>query len=162
VFNTQAFFNLAQTNATNGCGANPIFAYFVGSSATTTDHIYQNWGFAASGTNSDIVASTGFAYGPNNTFGTSAAFANAVAPGAPSCGAFANVPACMATVIANFKPTNAAAVAFGYQPPSTTSIYDPLFPQWLCNVNLPSGLVTPGCLRDSAASGVTRSGGSIR
>jgi hypothetical protein len=54
----------------------------------------------------------------------------------------------MATVIANFTPTNATVLAggYGYQIPSGTQIYDPLFPQWLCNVNLPSGLVTMGCL----------------
>jgi hypothetical protein len=51
----------------------------------------------------------------------------------------------MSTVIANFTPTNAAAMAYGYQVPSSTPVYDPLFPQWLCNVNLPSGLVTMGC-----------------
>src|SRR6202043_725660 len=37
------------------------------------------------------------------------------------------------------------AKAYGYQVPSTTSVSDPLFPQWLCNVNLPAGLVTMGC-----------------
>jgi hypothetical protein len=51
----------------------------------------------------------------------------------------------MATVIANFTPTNAAAVRYGYQTPSSTQVSDPLFPKWLCNVNLPSGLVTLGC-----------------
>jgi hypothetical protein len=52
----------------------------------------------------------------------------------------------MATVIANFTPTAPAAKSYGYQIPSTTSIYDPLYPQWLCGVtNLPAGLVTPGC-----------------
>jgi len=42
----------------------------------------------------------------------------------------------MATVIANFKPTTAAAQPYGYQVPSTVPNSDPLFPQWLCNVNL--------------------------
>jgi hypothetical protein len=51
----------------------------------------------------------------------------------------------MATVIANFTPTTAAAAGFGYQLPGNTQVSDPLFPQWLCNVNLPSGLVTMGC-----------------
>jgi hypothetical protein len=58
----------------------------------------------------------------------------------------------MATVIANFTPTVAAAKAYGYQPVSTVSRYDPLYPQWLCTVtNLPAGLVTPGCLTGTAA-----------
>jgi hypothetical protein len=51
----------------------------------------------------------------------------------------------MAAVIANFTPTNTAATAYGYEMPGSTSVYDSLFPQWLCNVNLPSGLVTMGC-----------------
>jgi hypothetical protein len=51
----------------------------------------------------------------------------------------------MATVIANFTPTNEAASGYGYQIPGAAQIYDPLFPQWLCNVNLPAGLVTMGC-----------------
>jgi hypothetical protein len=61
----------------------------------------------------------------------------------------------MATVIANFTPTTAAAKAYGYQIPGTASIYDPLYPQWLCNVTLPAGLVTPGCLTGSSFSGGT-------
>jgi len=64
----------------------------------------------------------------------------------PSCSSFASTVACMATVIANFTPTTTAALTYGYQTPSTTSIYDPLYPQWLCGTNLPSGLVTPGCV----------------
>jgi hypothetical protein len=51
----------------------------------------------------------------------------------------------MATVITNFRPTNQATWGYGYQIPSSTQTYDPLFPQWLCNVNLPAGLVTMGC-----------------
>jgi hypothetical protein len=56
----------------------------------------------------------------------------------------------MATVIANFKPTTAAAQAYGYQVPSTVPNSDPLFPQWLCNVNLPPGLVTTACASTSS------------
>jgi hypothetical protein len=143
--NTRATFNMAVTNATNGCGANPIYAYFVGGSATTTDQLDQNWGYAASGTSKAAVDSAGFSYGANNILGETPSFANPVAPGAPNCGTYSSVPACMATVIANFTPTNAAAVRYGYQTPSSTQVSDPLFPKWLCNVNLPSGLVTLGC-----------------
>ena len=106
------------------------------------------------GTNSN----TGFSAGPNNTLGTSPAFSNPTNPGAPSCGSATSVPNCMASVIANFTPTTAAAKSYGYQPVSTTSVYDPLYPQWLCTVtNLPAGLVTPGCLTGTAASGITLS-----
>jgi hypothetical protein len=52
----------------------------------------------------------------------------------------------MATVIADFAPMNVEAKGYGYQIPSSTPAYDPLFPQWLCGVtNLPTGLVTMGC-----------------
>jgi hypothetical protein len=53
----------------------------------------------------------------------------------------------LATVIANFAPTATAAQGYGYHSISTTSRYDPFYPQWLCSVtNLPSGLTTPGCV----------------
>jgi hypothetical protein len=142
--NTEAFFNIAVTNATDGCGAKPIYAFYV-TGASTADSVYQNWGYAASGTNDAIFDSPGFSYDPTNTFGTNPSFANPVAPEAPSCGNYSSVPACMATVIANFAPTNAAASGYGYQIPSSAQTHDPLFPQWLCNVNLPAGLVTMGC-----------------
>jgi hypothetical protein len=51
----------------------------------------------------------------------------------------------MASMIANFTPTASAAKSLGYQQPSNTNVYDSLFPQWVCNVNLPAGLVTKGC-----------------
>jgi hypothetical protein len=144
-FSTQAFSNLAVTNATNGCGKSPIYAYFVGDSTTTTDQVSENWGYAASATNAGIENSAGFSYASNNTFGVNPGFANPSAPGAPTCGNYSSVPSCMAAVIANFTPTNTAATAYGYEMPGSTSVYDSLFPQWLCNVNLPSGLVTMGC-----------------
>jgi hypothetical protein len=67
----------------------------------------------------------------------------------------------MTTVIANFTPTAAGAGAYGYQIPSSASVYDPLFPQWLCNVNLPSGLVTMGCVTGSSTSNASLSNASL-
>jgi len=68
----------------------------------------------------------------------------------------------MATLIANFTPTNAAAASYGYQAPVSTQTYDPLFPQWLCSVtNLPSGLVTMGCLTGSSTSNASLSNASL-
>jgi len=143
----EEFQNLAATNATSGCdlGTSPLYAYSVGS-GNGTDHVYNNTAWVASGTYTQAVSSAGFSFGPNNTTSATLSFANAVTPGAPSCGSFASVPACMATVIANFTPTTAAAKSYGYQIPSTTSQFDPLYPQWLCGVtNLPAGLITMGC-----------------
>jgi hypothetical protein len=51
----------------------------------------------------------------------------------------------MGTIIADFQPTTGAS-AYGYQTPASGNVSDPLFPKWLCNVNLPKGLVTMGCL----------------
>jgi hypothetical protein len=144
-FNVQAFNNLAATGRQFGCGANPVYAYFVGSSATTTNAIYDSWGYSAYGTNDSINSSTGFSYGPDDTFGVDPVFSNPVTPGAPDCGGATGVPDCMAPVIANFTPTAAGTSGYGYQRPSDTPDNDPLFPQWLCNVNLPSGLITMGC-----------------
>jgi hypothetical protein len=142
--NTEASFNIAVTDAAEGCGTKPIYAFYV-IGASNTDSVYQNWGYAPGGTNEAMFNSPGFTYDPTNTFGTNPSFANPVAPEAPSCGNYSSVPACMATVIANFTPTNAAAAGYGYQIPDSAQTYDPLFPQWLCNVNLPAGLVTMGC-----------------
>lgn len=160
--NVESFDNIAVTNATSGAGAQPIYSHSV-TSGNGTDHVYQSVGYAASGTNSNITSSAGFSYGPNNLFGTNPTFANPVAPGAPSCGSATSVPNCMSTVIANFTPTTTAAIGYGYQIPSTTSVYDPLYPQWLCSVtNLPSGLVTPGCVTGSAVSGASLSGVTVK
>jgi len=142
--NVQEFLNLAVTSATDGCSGDPLYAYSV-ANGNSTDLVYSNVGWAASGTYSDEASSLGFSFGPNNLFGTNPNFVNATAPGAPSCGGTSSVPNCMATVIATFMPTTSAAKAYGYQVPSATQSYDPLFPQWLCNVNLPAGLVTVGC-----------------
>jgi hypothetical protein len=88
---------------------------------------------------------------------------NAAAPGAPKCAATSSVPNCMAAVIANFTPTRMAAVPYGYQMPSTAQTYDALFPQWLCNVNLPAGLATMGCLSQSSLlASVNRTGAKAR
>jgi hypothetical protein len=142
----QAYDNLVSTNNNDptGCDSEPLYAFFM-FSGNSTNSVHDNFGYSAAGNNTFSYGSGTFAFGPNNIFGANPSFANAVAPGAPSCGSFSSVPACMATVIANFAPTNAAASSYGYQIPSTASVYDPLFPQWLCNVNLPVGLVTMGC-----------------
>jgi hypothetical protein len=164
---TQAFLNLAMTSAASGgaCGSgNPMYVLTV-SNTNSTDAMYQNFGYSAAGHNTfKYATSTTFTFDPSNQFGANPNFANPVEPGAPSCSSYANVPACMATVIADFTPGNAAAASFGYQAPSGTPDYDPLFPQWLCSVtNLPSGLVTMGCAASVPnVSGATLSGGTIQ
>jgi hypothetical protein len=137
--------NLIQTSSATMCSsAQPKYAIAI-STDNATVTVNDNYASGTSGNNTFSYGSGSFAFGAANVIGTNPAFANPVNPGAPSCSGSANVPACMATLIANFTPTNAAAKAFGYQPPSATSTNDPLFPQWLCSVNLPAGLVTKGC-----------------
>jgi len=138
---SEVFLNLAETNSPAGCDSNTVYAFMV-ASGNNTDYVYQNDGYDASGNNFAMASSTGYTAGPNNLT-VNPQFASPVAPGAPSCGSATSVPNCMATLIADFTPT--AAKGYGYQTPSSTPVYDPLFPQWLCNVNLPTGLVTLGC-----------------
>jgi hypothetical protein len=142
--NTNEYYNLVQTSSATGLGGNAIYALSVGT-GDATDQVYSNYASGVSGNNTFIFSSGSFAYGPNNTIGTTVTFTSATVPGAPSCSSFASTVACMASVIANFVPTNAGASAYGYQQPSTTCVYDPLFPQWLLGIGLPTGLVTPAC-----------------
>ena len=160
-FTTEVFDNIAVTNAIDGAASNPIYSYWV-TNGNGTDHVYHEFGYAVGGTVDGISSSLGFSYGPDNLFGTNPSFANPVIPGAPNCSGYSSVPACMATVIADFTPTNAVALGYGYQIPSSTPVYDPLYPQWLCSVtNLPAGLVTPGCATASE-SGSSTTGTSTR
>jgi hypothetical protein len=143
--NTQVYYNLVSTSQANGCGSHPIYA-FSEQNGDGTNTFYNNWGYAQNGQPTLVYESGSFAFGPNNTF-QNPEFANPPSsnPGPPNCSSFASVPACMATIIADFQPT-AGASAYGRQPVESGSVSDPLFPQWLCNVNLPKGLVTMGCL----------------
>lgn len=142
--NVQQYLNIAATVAAKACDGYLAYAYLTWN-GDSTDLVYNNVGWSATGTYSRSVASPGTQYGPNNLFGTNPSFANPSTPKAPNCGSYSSVPACMAKVIADFTPTNPAAKGYGYQIPSSTLVYDPLFPDWLCSVNLPAGLVSIGC-----------------
>jgi hypothetical protein len=148
---TTVSMNLVETAGSSACNvsgsAQPLYALGV-SAADSSDVLSNNFLYSQSGNNTS-GSGNGFSFG-SNTVGTNPSFANPVRPPAPSCGNFSSVPACMASVIADFTPRTAAAAAFGYQGPSSTQTYDPLFPQWLCTASLPSGLVTMGCGQQSA------------
>jgi hypothetical protein len=143
---TQVYGNLVSTRSATGCGLNPVFALSV-QNGNATDSVDSNFAFGYSGNNTFVSGSGTFAFGSKNILGTNPAFSNPTAPGAPNCQSTSNVANCMATVISDFVPTAASAKGFGYQTPSSTPTADPLFPQWLCNVNLPPGLVTLGCAK---------------
>jgi hypothetical protein len=149
---SQVYLNLIQTGATACRGNVSVYALGV-SSPDSTDSLYNNFIYSAAGNNT-TGSGAGFSFG-SNLSGTNPNFSNPVKPSAPNCANFVSVPACMAGVIANFTPDTQAAAQYGYQVPSTAATYDPLFPQWLCSVNLPTGLVTMGCLSSPAASAPT-------
>jgi hypothetical protein len=144
---TAAYLNLAATNQAGcyGDSSNPLYAYSV-SNADSTSSVDANLGWSATNSYSQSLSSGAFTFGATNIFGINPGFAHAVTPGAPNCATAASVPNCIATVIANFTPATTTAIGYGYQVPGTSPTYDTLFPQWLCNVNLPPGLVTMGCL----------------
>lgn len=145
VQNTHSSFDLAVPNLQTGGGAYPVNGYMVSDSPGASS-ISNSWAYSPWGNNIQVISSSGFSSGSNNTFGVDPQLTNPSVPGAPSCAGKSNVPACMATLIANFTPKNSSAKAYGYQIPSATPVVDSLFPKWLCGVtNFPSGLVTMGC-----------------
>ena len=134
--------NIAMTTAATTCNGSTWWAYLEINS--TALQISSGSAYSPAGHTCGNIGGTFSCSGATLTT-TNPSFASPSNPGVPSCGSFSSVPACMATVIANFTPTNPSAASYGYQIPSATPTFDPLFPQWLCNVNLPPGLVTMGC-----------------
>ena len=142
--NVTAKYNLIYSGYASDCANDAFYAFAIGS-GNGTDTFDYNYASGVNGHNTFINSSNGFSLGTHNTIGSNPSFANPVNPGPPECGGYASVPACMAQVISDYTPTVAAARSYGYQPVSLTNTPDPLYPQWLCNVTLPAGLVTPGC-----------------
>ncbi|MGA3131274.1 MAG: choice-of-anchor D domain-containing protein [Terracidiphilus sp.] len=137
--------NLVATKAATACVGNLEYAF----AAYTVDgsvSILDNFAFAYPDQASFVYNGPNFQFSPTNVTGVNPSFENAYVPGAPACEGTENVSGCMANVMANFTPTNTAAASYGYQIPGTAAVSDPLFPQWLCSVNLPSGLTAMGCL----------------
>jgi hypothetical protein len=142
--NTTVAYNIAVNNGTtSGQGSTQWAYYCTGSNASGSNSVTNTWGYNSSGNTFGVSGCSGFSYGPGNT-STNPVLASPSVPGAPSCGSSASVPACMASMVSNFAPTTSGASAYGYQTPGA-SVYDPLFPQWICNVTIPSGLITMGC-----------------
>ena len=128
-------------------GTNDVYAFRI-QFADSSDSVHDNVGISSPVPDLESFidnSDAGFVLGSNPLLGTDPQFANPGVPPAPNCGAATSVPNCMATVIANFTPGNSAAAAYGYQIPPAGNVTDPLFPAWLCNVNLPAGLVAKSC-----------------
>ena len=152
--NVEAYANIVMANASTGChgGGYTIYGMAI-ENGSASDLMYGTVVYAASGTATHSASSGSFAFGPNNVT-ANPSFASAAIPGSPSCGAYATTAACMASVIANFQPSSTYA-AYGIQPVSSTSVYNPLFPNWACaNIvnEIPAGLITPGCTAASTLS----------
>jgi hypothetical protein len=144
-YNVEERNNLVATKAQTACVGNPEYA-FSAYTVDGTDAVHDNFGYASPNQSSFVYNGPNYQFASSNITGVDPYLANANVPGAPTCGGTANVPGCMASVIANFTPGNTSAASYGYHAASSAAVSDPLFPQWLCNVNLPAGLVTMGCL----------------
>jgi hypothetical protein len=137
--------NLCVTSAAKDPAGRPVYALAI-TSGDPTDAMAANWAAGQGGNNTFIYNSGTFAF-ETNVLGTSPGFNSSTLLNAPMCSGTANVPSCMAGMIANFKLSAQGVPRYGYQQPGTDQVYDPLFPQWLCGVNLPPGLITMGCFR---------------
>jgi hypothetical protein len=135
--------NIAATSAATTCDGSTWWDY-IGSIATNAVQVTSGVAYSPAGKTCGALNGGSFSCGAS-LLAINPNFANPVNPPAPNCSGFSSVPACMATVIANYTPTNPSAVGYGYQIPSSTPVADPIFPRWVCNVNLPPGLVTMGC-----------------
>lgn len=135
--------NLAQTRNGTSCSGEPLYG-FTALPPATGSIINGSWWLGISGHNTDPNTPS-FVLGTGNTIGTNPTFTNPIQPPAPACSGTASVPACMASVIDNYIPIAPASTTLGYQTPSPDAVNDPLFPQWLCNVNLPAGLISSAC-----------------
>ena len=158
--NLQAFFNLTTVNGAYCYGDTSNYNYnFSVEYADGSNHIFSTNAWNPAGNYTQSSNLSGFTFGPNFAESTTVALASPQTPPAPSCGTATSVPNWMSTMIANFAPTNGST--YGYQIPSSTSRYDPLYPPFLCTVtNLPVGLVTPGCVTGSNRQGETLNNGS--
>ena len=140
---THLYGNLVSTDGATGCGGHAIYALSL-AAGDSSDSAVNNFAFGYNGNNVFLYDNGSFTLGAN-TLGVSPSFASPQVPGAPSCSGTSGVTACMASMVADFAPKTASAKGFGYQVPSATPAQDALFPQWMCSVTLPSGLITMGC-----------------
>ena len=143
--NVQLYYNVVQTNYEYACTNNPLYDFFMGYT-NSSDAVYSNIGYSAYGTYDGVNNSPTFSYAISNAWGVNPNYVNPSDQTAPSCGGTTSVPNCMSTVISNFTTQASAANGWGRQPVSSTQTSDSLFPQWLCNVNLPTGLITMHCV----------------
>lgn len=144
-YNVEERSNLVATKAQTACVGNPEYA-FSAYTVDGTDSVHDNFAYASPNQASWVYNGPNYQFATSNVTGVEPYFANPSVPGAPACAGTASVPGCLANVIANFTPGNTSAASYGYHTASSAAVTDALFPQWLCNANLPEGLVSMGCL----------------
>ncbi len=135
--------NIVETTSGMSCGGNYLYDYYVYAGGSS-DAAQSNWLYSPSNLSQGSWASSGYSFQSNNVLGSNPQFRHPTDVSAPSCAASGSVTSCMGTVVANFTPQNNSAKSYGYQNPNT-SAKDTLFPSWVCNANLPSGLVAANC-----------------
>jgi hypothetical protein len=138
--------NIARATSATGCGANPAYALYV-AEGDATDVVAANFAFGIAGQNAGQSVSPGFSYATSNILGIAPLFVSppAVNPGPPNCAGSASVAQCMAPTFAGLLPQAPSALGLGIQPLGGSATADPLFPNWLCNVGLPAGLIPNHC-----------------
>jgi hypothetical protein len=143
-YNVQELYNLVATKSATACVNDPIYALAV-YNVNSTVAINSNFAFGLNGQNTFAYDYGTFKYAPSNVLGQKPDFKAVVNPGAPSCEGTSNVPSCVSSLISALVSTNSESAGTGYQVPSSSEKYDALFPQWICRVTLPAGLITKGC-----------------
>lgn len=143
-YNVEEKWNLVATKSQYACVSNPNYA-LSGYQVDGTDWIHANLAFAYDGQYEYYYWGTNFSYSSDNVLGVNPYLRNAYVPGAPSCGGATNVANCMSWVANNVAPTNSSTTWAGFQTPSYYAATAPLFPTWVCNANLPPGIVTKPC-----------------
>lgn len=154
--------NLIMATAEHSCsgGTQDYYAFAV-NGADSTDVVSGNWLYSAVGQNTLRLDYDAFNFGSNMT-GTNPNFVNPVDPGQPNCSGKTSTVDCMSTVIANYTPQAGGANAFGYQSvKSATQGHNMYFPMWLCDVTLPTGIITTYC-GPAPTQGGTVTGGALR
>jgi hypothetical protein len=143
VKNTSIYNNAIVATGTGGCGTQLAYAIY-GGQLDDSDQVYQNAGFSPAGKNAVVFDSPAFTLGASMS-AVNPGFVSPQAPGYPSCSEAVNAVACMSQVIGNFAISNSAVNAMGYHLPSTKPVSNPLYPAWLCTVQMPNGLDNASC-----------------
>jgi hypothetical protein len=143
--NITSKYNITQsTIASNGVGNYPVYAFYVGRGNNTNVADY-NWIYSPFGKNTGINSSSGFSYGSHQTIGVNPNFVNPFIPNVPNCTGSLNTIDCMKDIIAGFVPQANGTSGYGYQAINNNFVQNDYYPNWLCNVTMPDGIISNYC-----------------